>query len=69
MFTDGEIMLAHRHRADLKAYAQGAQTILDAKDRQLALALAKIRKLEGELSLEKAKRQSLQLALDRARRR
>lgn len=68
MFTDGEIMMAHRHRRDLQSYAQQAQDIVDRKQAQLDAALATIRRLEGELAIEKAKRQSLELKLDRARR-
>lgn len=68
MFTDGEIALAARHRADLRAYAGAAQGIVDRKHAELELALARIRRLEGELAIEKAKRQSLELKLDRARR-
>lgn len=68
MFTDTEIMLAQRHRADLRAYAGAAQDIVDRKDAQLDAALARIRRLEGELAIEKARRQSLELKLDRARR-
>jgi hypothetical protein len=68
MFTDGEIMLSQRHRADLRAYAGSAQAILDRKDGELVAALTEIQRLEGELAIEKAKRQSLELKLDRARR-
>lgn len=68
MFTDSEIMLAQRHRADLRAYAGSAQAIIDSKHEELGMALARIRQLEGELAIERAKRQSLELKLDRARR-
>jgi hypothetical protein len=68
MFTDTEIMMAQRHRADLRAYAGSAQAIIDSKHAELSAALVRIRQLEGELALEKAKRQSLELKLDRARR-
>jgi hypothetical protein len=68
MFTDTEIMLSQRHRADLRAYAGSAQQIIDSKNEELGMALARIRQLEGELAIEKAKRQSLELRLDRARR-
>jgi len=68
MFSDVEIGLAARHRADLRAYAREAQTIVDQKNSELGLAYAEIKRLQGELGIEKAKRQSLALKLDRARR-
>lgn len=68
MFTDVEIMLSQRHRADLRAYTGSAQQIIDSKHAELGMALARIRQLEGELAIEKSKRQSLELKLDRARR-
>ena len=68
MFSDTEILMAQRHRSDLRAYAGAAQDIVDRKDAELGMALARIRQLEGELAIERAKRQSLELKLDRARR-
>lgn len=68
MFTDTEIMMSQRHRADLRAFAGSAQQIIDSKDAELGMALARIRQLEGELAIEKSRRQSLELKLDRARR-
>lgn len=68
MFTDTEVIMTQRYRADLRGYAKSAQIIIDHKDAELMAALQRIQALEHELAIEKARRQSVEIRLDRMRR-
>ena len=60
MFTDTEIGLVMRHRREMAAFAQDAQSIVDGKD-------ATIARLQRQLAAERGKNSDLVLDRGRAR--